>query len=149
MEFWLKIISAVSSLGVTSLWFQWGSQRRQRRLDNFHRYASRYEELFSEIVRLGPLDRPFQPQSERDRALVIKLFMLYSEEFYLGEEKRLLDQRAWLVWRSGIEYSMRYSYFRDAWHFCRSQMDLEGSFAMFVDDAIAKTPLRSPDTLAA
>ncbi len=64
--------------------------------------------------------------------------MLFSEEFYLGQERKLISRKVWEIWKSSISHHMKDKYFQGAWYFARSQMDLEGRFAQFIDTEIPK-----------
>lgn len=136
MEYTSLIISIVSAAGVVNyIWWK-RQQSHIEQIHNFHKYSLRYQELYSELVSETDVNDPFDYNNPIHRSLAIKFFMLFSEEYYLGEEAKLIRPKVWNIWKSGIQTSMTFEYFKGAWNFATKQSDLSGPFETFIKEVI-------------
>ncbi|MFN8790824.1 MAG: hypothetical protein ACK5Y2_05140 [Bdellovibrionales bacterium] len=149
IDLFSTIAVALGTLGVSGFLFKFFEEKRQFRLENFHRYSTKYQEYISSIVEQGLVNRDFDPKLSFDRSMSIKIFMLFSEEFYLGQDQKLISKDVWMIWKDSISHHMRDNYFQGAWVFAQLQMDLSGNFANFINAAIPKHESNETSSLKA
>lgn len=101
--------------------------KNEKRLQIFTRYSEKYSTLMGVIAKEGDFSREFSPKSERDREYSLKLFFLFSEEYYL-QDAGLIEPSVWSIWKEGILKTMELVYFQGAWKFCQTQADFSGEF---------------------
>jgi hypothetical protein len=108
--------------------------QKQARLHTFHKYSEKYAALMGALLeQVDGFERDFDPGISEQRKLCLQLFFLFSEEFYLAREEKLIRSTVWGVWADGIQDLMGRPYFQQAWRFCQRQADFEGPFANFIE----------------
>jgi len=139
---WIALFTAVATTGgVFVVWYQTKKIAQQLTLQHFSDYTKRYQEIIlnfpedinSETFVLNGRD----DYSKTMRYLRAYLDLCY-EEWYLND-RALIDNDIWNIWKGGMETAFSKAAFRQAWDVIRADSDFGVEFSVFIDACIRKS----------
>jgi hypothetical protein len=137
---WASLVAAIAAaVGVPYIKLQLSTLSKQVKLQHYSDYTKRYQDIalrFPEDV--NSVD--FVLAGRTDYAHTMRYMRAYFdicfEEWDLSQ-KKLIDDRFWAVWRSGMVFAFKKKAFQQAWQIIRSDSDFGREFEDFVDRNMA------------
>ena len=129
------IFQAVLTAGVLKYFWDKRLWRKQSQVTQFASYSSRYTQVLGAIAQDIGYESPFNPSNGMHRRLALEYFFLLSEEMHLHSEK-LIDDKTWGIWKSGVNKTMSHPFFKSAWPFCTAYADFEGKFGNWIENEL-------------
>ena len=138
---WLEYVKIIISIaGITIVFFGLKGVRTQIQASMFSDYTKRYAEVIDGLPfgarspsSVKSLDDFDETEQQRIIGTVRRYLNLVSEEMYLAEEKFIADS-AWIIWKTGIQDTMRLSAFAEVWKTIRDEYDAYPEFQRFIEE---------------
>ena len=143
MELFERLLSSGDFLGALLgvLLGQFLSQKHTRKTEKlkaqqeiFTEYGERYAKIMGEIVKHYTKieDESFDFENQEQRKNTTEYFLLIADQYMLYK-KDLVAPEVWKVWNSNIEKQMKCRFFKEAYVYVESQIDLPIEFNEYLE----------------
>lgn len=137
---WIALGSAVATLAgvfvsVFALWKQMGKLSTQLMIQQFSDYTKRYQDIilhFPEDINEQSFALASRSDYDQTMRYMRAYFDLCFEEWYLNTRK-LIDEKIWSAWESGMATAFSKPAFRQAWAVIMKSSNYGGEFEQFVE----------------
>lgn len=132
----LAILALIASL--FSIWIQDRGVRKQLLIANVSEYTKRYQEIILNLpktVVFNDFNLASLDVKEQDKILRYMwiYFDLCYEEFSIYHDLRLINQKLWERWKSGMISSFSRPAFQQCWYLISSNTQYPQSFVQFIN----------------
>ncbi len=117
------------------LWQIWTSNK-QSKMQTYLVYTQRYHDIAVNFP-IGVESATFHlPQDEKEKENILRwlraYFDLCSEQYYLNE-KKLIDNKVWILWKGGMQDSLQKPAFQQAWKEIQTNNYYNKVFANYIE----------------